>query len=254
MNKIITIAALLFTGLMYGQVDLQCVLGNCETGEGVSMNSDSTVVKVGIFEDKKLNGAGFHKDKNGHFYFSNFKNDIPDGFSIYYIGEGVKQHGAIKNGMKEGEHVILYSDLTVYSIVTYKNNKEVSRKEFHFDFGKMKEGCQGDCVNGFGIVPSGPETLLLGFFVNSIFVRGEVVNLINGSSEIYDFESKEEVKGIYTSQDFDNGTIEEFIVIDFFESKGINKQKSSITLVRDINNFYVTSFDDEGQIKNQIKN
>ena len=254
MKNLLTIAVLLLSGSIYSQDQMRCHLGSCETGEGISLNSDSTIVKIGIFVDKKLNGAGYLKEKNGNYYYSNFKNDVPSGFSVFYIGEGLKQHGKIQNGMKEGEHVIMYSDLTLYTIVTYKNDKEVSRRDFTFDFNKMKEGCQGDCLNGFGIIPNGPETLLLGFFMDGIFVRGEVVNLISGSSEIYEFESKDEVKGLYSTQDYDFGTVEEFMVIDYFESKGVNKQKSSVTVNRDNFIFFVTAFDEEGQVKNQIKN
>ena len=47
--------------------------------------------------------------------------------------------------------------------------------------------------------------------------------LVNGQV-VYDFENKEEEKGMYISSDTENGFIEEYIVIDYFESKNINKQ------------------------------
>lgn len=254
MKKLSTLFILFFAVSLFAQTEMTCISGNCKNGEGILKNSDYSVVKAGIFVNEKLNGAGFKKDKNGHFFYSNFINDIPTGFCVYYIGEGVKQHGNFKNGLKEGVHVVMFQDLTKYVLITYKNDKEVSRTNFSLSLDKIKEGCQGDCQNGFGFIANGEEVLLLGFFKNGAFNRGEIINIPNSSSEMYDFDNKEEVKGMYNSNDSESGIIEEFMVVDYYESKNINKQKSSVTVRLETNSFIVASFDEIGNLKNKIDN
>ena len=254
MKNLVTIIALLFTVTLFAQDQLICVSGSAKSGEGILKNTEETIFKAGIFNNEKLNGAGYKKEKNGNFYFSNFKDDLPTGFSVYFIGEGVKQHGVFKNGLKEGVHVLMFSDLTKYDLITYQKDKEISRKNITVSLDKLKDGCQGDCENGFGFKADGPEILLLGFFKNNAFIRGEIINIPNNSSEFYDFENKEKEKGMYISSDTENGFIEEYIVIDYFESKNINKQKSSTTVRKETNSFIVVSFDEQGNLKNKINN
>lgn len=254
MKKLVTIVIYLFSIILFGQNNLTCATGNCKNGEGILQNSDFSIINAGIFNNGKLNGAGYKKEKNGNFYYSNFKEDLPTGFSIYYIGEGVKQHGVFKNGLKEGTHVLMYQDLSQYTLINYKNDKEISRTNFTLDINKINQGCQGDCANGFGFMANGEDTLLLGFFKNTVFIRGEVINIAKNSSEFYDFENKEEIKGIYTSQNTQDGFVEDYLVIDYYESKNINKQKSSVTSIKDRNIFIIASFDETGNLKNKVKN
>lgn len=252
-KNIIIILAFILSNLSFGQE--KCVQGDCEAGFGISENSDKSIITTGFFYEGKLNGAGFKKEKNGHYMFSNFKNGIPTGNSVYYIGEGSRQHGIFEKGLKEGIHILIDDAIFTESIqIAYKNDKEISRKKFTFDTSKANQGCQGDCENGYGVKTDPAGNIIIGFFENSIFYRGEVINAKDNSCNIYNKNDKEIKLGMYRIMNNNGTLIESIEVMNYSELLKIQNSINKITIIRDSHRILGTEYLPNNEVKETFKN
>jgi hypothetical protein len=254
MKKIILLL-LAINGIAFGQEKIICSVGNETNGFGILENESKTIIEAGFRTDGLLNGTTFMKENNGHYIFSNFKNGIPTGNSVYYIGEGSRQHGVYENGMKEGIHVLvndLNLDYTV--LITYKNDKEVSREKFKLDFNAISKDCQGDCENGYGAKIADDGLIYIGFFKNSEFYRGEILNNERGSCTIYNLEDKGLEKGVYALYTTNSGLIEIFRVLFHIESLNHNVNRNSMSIIREKHKITGTNYNSNGEETSTLQN
>ncbi len=253
MKKII-ILFLAINGIAFGQEDIICSVGNDTNGFGLLENKDKTYVEAGFRANGTLNGSSFIKFENGYYIFSNFINGIPTGNSVYYIGEGSRQHGVFENGMKEGIHILLNdSNLSESILITYKNDKEISRKTMILQASKLSEGYQGDCVNGYGAKLDDDGNILIGFFQNGNFYRGEVIDNEKRTVTIYNKKDNGREIGVYTLMDRKPDLIEEFKVVLYTEDYKTSTLKNTVLVNREVKKIMASEYDDKG-VKKSFKN
>lgn len=253
MRKII-IFFLAINGIAFSQEKKICSVGNDTNGFGLLENPNKTIIEAGFRTNGILNGSTFLLDENGYYIFSNFKNGIPTGNSVYYIGEGSRQHGVFENGKKEGVHILLNdSNLNQSILITYKNDKEVSRSNFILIGSKLSEGCQGDCTNGYGAKTDNDGNILIGFFQNGIFYRGEVIDNEKKTVTVYNKKDVGREIGVYTLMDRKPDLIEEFKVVLYSEDFKSNAIKNTVLINRDVKKVMASEYDDKG-VKKSYKN
>lgn len=252
--KKIVILFLAISGIAFGQEDIVCSVGNDTNGFGLLENTNKSIINAGFRTNGVLNGSTFLLDKNGHYIFSNFKNGIPTGNSVYYIGEGSRQHGVFENGMKEGVHILI-NDLKFSEsiLITYKNDKEISRKTILLQASKLAEGCQGDCENGYGAKVDEEGMLLIGFFKNGNFYRGEILDNEKRTTTIYNKSDNGREIGVYTLMDRKPDLIEEFKVVLYSEDFKNNYIKNTVLINREAKKVMASEYDDKG-VKKSFKN
>lgn len=254
-NNTTLLVAILFGFIAFGQETTTCVQGDCKEGFGIIENSDKSIVITGFFKDDKLNGAGYKKDKNGNYIFSNFKNGIPTGNSVYYIGEGSRQHGLFENGLKEGVHILIIDSLFNESTqITYKNDKEISRKKFNFQGNNITKDCQGNCENGYGVKLDESGNSLIGFFENSVFKRGEVLSSKENICNIYCKNNSEIQMGIYSISNNKGTIIESIEVMNYNETMKIQNNINKIMIVQELNKIMAMDYLTNNEVKNTFKN
>lgn len=245
----------LMSTFAFSQDEVYCTVGKDTDGFGLLENKSKTYVEAGFRANGILNGSSFIKFENGNYIFSNFINGMPTGNSVYYIGEGSRQHGIYENGMKEGVHVLVSdSNLDYTVLITYKNDKEISRKNFKLDFNAISEKPQGDCENGYGAKIGSDGLTYIGFFKNSEFYRGEIINNVRRSCTIYNLEDKGLEKGIYALYTTNSGLIEIFRVLYQIEALNHNVNRNSLSISRDKHKITGTSYNTNGEEIETFKN
>lgn len=255
MRGIVTIFAIIYCTFLLSQDDLMCKIGDCESGFGIIENADTTIIEFGFRIEGKLNGAGYKRSENGHFIFSNFKNDLPTGNSVYFVGEGSRQHGVFKKGLKEGVHVIINdSNLSESILVTYERDIEISREIYKLDNKKMHQDCSGDCENGYGAKVDISGQIIIGFFENSVFTRGEVIDNDKKTVTIYNINEEGLDLGIYTMDFKRENRTEIFKVLLYSEVLGGKANKTSIYLTSNSHKITGVEYDGSGKQKNIYSN
>lgn len=253
MKKII-ILLLAINGIAFGQEEIFCTVGNDTNGFGLLENKEKSYVEAGFRTNGVLNGSSFINFKNGNYIFSKFINGIPTGNSIYYIGEGSRQYGVFENGMKEGIHILLNdSKLNESVIITYENDKEISRKTMILQTSKLSLGCQGDCENGYGAKLDDDGLIIIGFFQNGNFYRGEVIDNEKKTVTIYNKKDKGNEIGVYTLMDRKPDLIEEFKVVSYSDDFKSNFIKNTVLVNREVKKVMASEYDEKGD-KKSFKN
>ena len=91
-----------------GSTSKQCPEGNCETGFGVTLNTDESSY-AGTFKNGTMHGWGNLKTKDGAHYFGEFVNDNMEGYGVIYgndgeyIQSGIYKENALETSMEEQE-------------------------------------------------------------------------------------------------------------------------------------------------------
>ncbi len=162
-----------------------CSKGDCQNGYGFYYNKETGDLYHGFFKGGTYNGVGYSQNAKNDYFWSNFKEGKPNGFTVYDDGQG-RTWGNFTLGIKIGDHVreIRKQGGIQRELITYENGVEVSRK-MHSPAEITEATCiSGDCSNGYGIYYQN-RTLISGKFEEGAFRAGEMVHIDTNTSDFF---------------------------------------------------------------------
>ena len=95
--------------------------------------------------------------------------------------------------------------------------------------------------------------IIIGFFQNGNFYRGEVIDNEKGTVTIYNKKDKGREIGVYTLMDRKPDLIEEFKVVSYSDDFKSNFIKNTVLVNREVKKVMASEHDDKG-VKKSFKN
>tara|TARA_B100002049_G_scaffold184977_1_gene141954 strand:+ start:350 stop:1096 length:747 start_codon:yes stop_codon:yes gene_type:complete len=183
--KTLILSSLFFLCAVSFAQETPCSKGDCQNGYGFYYNKETGEMYHGFFKDGKYNGVGYTENKAHDYWWSNFKDGKIDGFTVYDEGEG-RTWGVFEQGVKIGDHVreVRGDGGVQRELIAYDNGKEISRKMYTHQQITESTCISGDCNNGFGMYYS-QRKLVIGKFVKSLFLVGEMYHVDSNSSDFF---------------------------------------------------------------------
>ena len=130
MKKSIFMSLLLLGGFIYSQNDGQCIVGDCENGEGTIVYENGNKYEgywedgaqiegvyywvdgdeyEGNFKDNMRHGVGTMNWSDGRQYSGDWKNNMMNGYGIYFVSED-RYEGGFKDNLFNGQGTYFWSD------------------------------------------------------------------------------------------------------------------------------------------------
>lgn len=161
-----------------------CTTGDCKEDYGFYSNPEKGLYH-GFYKSGNYNGIGYNQTVQGTYYFSEFKDGKPNGYTVYNE-TGNTTGGMFVNGVKEGVHIEFpVIPNTVKRIaITYEKGKELNRETLTAAKPGANPCIAGDCENGFGIKFDG-SMLVSAVWEFGDMVHGQVVNVREGVEKIF---------------------------------------------------------------------
>lgn len=197
MKTLILITISLAYSLTVFAQDDACMAGNCKNEYGSYYNEQTSVVYHGFYKDGIYNGVGYHQNAKGHYYLSQFKNGMPNGYTIYDEG-GNRTSGFYIDGLKSGLHVRMVSNEPTYTreVLNYAKGVLLDRKTYSASENPTGPCLAGKCDTGFGILKT-QNMMLFGNFANSRMVSGEFMQTPSKVSEFFVMPTQESMNTPY---------------------------------------------------------
>ena len=105
-----------------GEIKIQCIEGNCINGKGLINNKSNGHVYFGDLENYIPNGEGLLTVPNGNKYSGGFKDNKLHGMGTYEWPDGSKYIGEWKNDEFNGKGTVIYKD-GVKMIAEFKDGR-----------------------------------------------------------------------------------------------------------------------------------
>lgn len=162
-----------------------CTKGDCQNGYGFYYNKATGDVYHGFYQNGLYNGVGYSQNKASDYYYSNFKEGKPNGFTVYDEGEG-RTSGLFDKGIKIGDHIREVRSPQGFSreLISYDQGQVLSRKTFTPQDIADATCISGDCINGYGIYFQN-NTIISGKFEGGRFTYGEMMHIQTKTSDFF---------------------------------------------------------------------
>jgi len=100
-------------------------------GWGVEVASSGTLIRMGYFDQQKLNGSGSSIWDDGERYVGDFDNDIRSGSGVYTWADGVTYSGGFKDCRKHGQGLMVWSQLNFQFQGNWEEDQPQDEKAVH---------------------------------------------------------------------------------------------------------------------------
>ena len=179
--KTFILSSLFFLCTVSFAQEAPCTKGDCQNGYGFYYNKATGDVYHGFYQNGLYNGVGYSQNKASDYYYSNFKEGKPDGFTVYDEGEG-RTSGLFDKGIKIGDHIREVRSPQGFSreLISYDQGQVLSRKTFTPQDIADATCITGDCINGYGIYFQN-NTIISGKFEGGRFTYGEMMHISTNS-------------------------------------------------------------------------